>query len=156
MLSEEFKAAVGKFPTGVTVITASHNDKLWGFTANSFTSVSLDPNLISFCLDKKAASFEAFKELSHFAVNILSSNQADLSSNFARTREDKFAGVSYKAGKFSKAPIINGSISFIECKKYDQIDCGDHYIFIGEALNTSIDETKTPLLYFAKSYTELK
>lgn len=156
MRSEEFKAAVGKFPTGVTVVSTSHGDKLWGFTANSFTSVSLEPRLISFCLNKEAGSFKVFKETSHFAVSILSSDQANLSAHFASRISDKFKSVEYKIGEYSNAPLIRGAISFVECKKYDQFECGDHFIFIGEVGKISIDETKSPLLYFAKSYMELK
>jgi flavin reductase (DIM6/NTAB) family NADH-FMN oxidoreductase RutF len=156
VLNEDFKAAVGKFPTGVTVISTSHNDQLWGFTANSFTSVSLEPRLISFCLNKQAGSFEVFSQASHFAVNILASNQSELSTHFASRQTDKFASVYYDIGKFSKAPLLNGSVAFIECKKYAQFECGDHDIFIGEVETISIDETKSPLLYFAKSYTEVK
>ena len=93
MENEEFKAAVGKFPTGVTIISTSYDDKLWGFTANSFNSVSLEPRLISFCLNKEAGSFDVFRETSHFAVSILSSDQASLSTHFASRISDKFDSV---------------------------------------------------------------
>ncbi len=156
MENEEFKAAVGKFPTGVTIFSTSYDDKLWGFTANSFNSVSLEPRLISFCLNKEAGSFDVFRETSHFAVSILSSDQASLSTHFASRISDKFDSVEYRIGEYSNAPLLNGAISFIECKKYNQFECGDHFIFIGEVGKIAIDETKSPLLYFAKSYTELK
>ena len=156
VLNEDFKAAVGKFPTGVTVISTSHNDQLWGFTANSFTSVSLEPRLISFCLNKEAGSFEVFTQVSHFAVSILASNQSELSTHFASRQADKFASADYSVGEFSKAPLLSGSVAFIECKKYAQFECGDHDIFVGEVGQISINETKSPLLYFAKAYTEVK
>lgn len=156
MRSEEFKAAVGKFPTGVTVVSTSYEGKLWAFTANSFTSVSLEPSLISFCLDKAATSFKIFKESPYFAISILSSDQADLSVHFASHILNKFHSIKYKIGEYSNAPLINGAISFIECKKYDQFECGDHFIFVGEVKKIYIDETKSPLLYFAKTYLELK
>ena len=156
MKNEEFKAAVGKFPTGVTVISTSHEGKLWGFTANSFTSVSLEPSLISFCLDKKASSLPIFRESPYFAINILANDQSDISIHFATRMKDKFSKVKYKIGEFSKSPLIEGAISCIECVKHKQLECGDHYIFIGEVGETHTDETKSPLVYFAKSYTELK
>lgn len=156
MKNEEFKAAVGKFPTGVTIVSTSHDDQLWGFTANSFTSVSLEPRLISFCLNKSAGSFDVFRGTSHFAVSILSSDQASLSTHFASRISNKFDSVEYRIGEYSNAPLLNGAVSFIECKKHDQFECGDHFIFIGEVGKISIDETKSPLLYFAKSYTELR
>ena len=156
MRSEEFKAAVGKFPTGVTVVSTSYGGKLWAFTANSFTSVSLEPRLISFCLDKAASSFKFFKKSSHFAVSILSSDQMALSIHFASHIRDKFHSIEYKIGEYSNAPLIKGAISYVECKKYNQFECGDHFIFVGEVKKIYIDETKSPLLYFAKSYLELK
>jgi flavin reductase (DIM6/NTAB) family NADH-FMN oxidoreductase RutF len=156
VLNEEFKAAVGKFPTGVTVISTAHDNRLWGFTANSFTSVSLEPRLVSFCLNKEAGSFNIFKETQHFAISILSSKQSDLSTHFASRLEDKYDTIDYTIGEFSKAPLLTSSVSFIECKKYKQFECGDHFIFVGEVGKTFIDSTKSPLLYFAKSYLEIK
>ncbi len=156
MRSDEFKVAVGKFPTGVTVISAAHNNQLWGFTANSFTSVSLEPRLISFCLNKQAGSFKVFEVAEYFAVSILASDQANLSTHFASRKTDKFDSIDHNIGEYSKAPLLNGSVAFVECKKYDQFECGDHDIFIGEVGRTYIDDTKSPLLYFAKSYTEVK
>ena len=156
MRSEEFKAAVGKFPTGITVVSTSYEGKLWAFTANSFTSVSLEPSLISFCLDKAATSFKIFKESPYFAISILSSDQADLSVHFASHLLNKFHSIKYKIGEYSNAPLINGATSFIECKKYDQFECGDHFIFVGEVKKIYIDKTKSPLLCFAKTYLELK
>ena len=156
MKSEEFKAAVGRFPTGVTVVSSSYGGKLWAFTANSFTSVSLEPSLISFCLNKEASSFQVFKETSYFAVSILASDQANLSAHFASRLLGKFNSIEYKIGEYSNAPLISGAIAFVECKKYNQFECGDHFIFVGEVGKIFIDETKSPLLYFAKSYLELK
>jgi flavin reductase (DIM6/NTAB) family NADH-FMN oxidoreductase RutF len=156
VLNEEFKTAVGKFPTGVTVISTSLDNRLWGFTANSFTSVSLDPKLVSFCLNKEAGCFDIFKEAPYFAISILSSKQADLSRHFASRLDKKYDSIDYMIGEFSKAPLLTDSVAFIECKKYNQFECGDHYIFIGEVGKTSIDNSKSPLLYFAKSYLEIK
>lgn len=156
MQNEEFKLAVGKFPTGVTVITTNQGSKLYGFTANSFASVSLEPHLISFCLNKEAYSFDAFSDAEYFSISILSSAQADISGHFARHSADKFKGVDYELGKHSNSPLIQGAICFIECKKYNIFECGDHSIFIGEVIKTQIDEDKSPLLYFSKSYLEIK
>ena len=155
MLIDDFKQSVGKFPTGVTIITTDYNDKLWGFTANSFTSVSLNPALISFCLSKNTNSIKAFNNTELFAINILSGEQASLSQHFANSKIDKFADIDYIIGKHSKAPLLLETISYIECKKYSQYECGDHVIFIGEVVNVFIDHTKSPLLYYAKSYREI-
>ncbi|RTK93657.1 MAG: flavin reductase [Rickettsiales bacterium] len=155
MQISEFKDAVGKFPTGVCVISTYVNNKLWGFTANSFVSVSLSPPLISFCLDKSSGSLNAFKETVFFAINILSSNQEEISKHFAHSSTDKFIGINYSLSQF-QTPHIHDSISFLECKKYEMIDGGDHIIFMGEVVSVQVDETKTPLLYYAKAYRDMK
>jgi 3-hydroxy-9,10-secoandrosta-1,3,5(10)-triene-9,17-dione monooxygenase reductase component len=149
---EEFKAAVGKFPTGVAVVSTKFQDQLCGFTSNTFTSVSLEPSLVSFCLDKKAGSIGAFLRSDHFGISILSADQVDISKHFASKIIDKFDGINYKIASATGVPLINEAVCTIECIKYQQIECGDHYIFIGEVKKTSIDNTKAPLIYFAKSY----
>jgi len=154
--NEIFKEAVGKFPTGITVISTTYGDKLWGFTANSFTSVSLSPSLISFCLNKEAGSFEAFKATDNFGISILSANQADISRHFATHIEDKFTDINHKIGAVYGAPLISGAVAFIECEKYNAFECGDHFIFVGKAVATKVDRAKSPLLYFAKSYLNIK
>ena len=153
---EEFKKAVGKFPTGVCVITTSFNSLLWGFTANSFVSVSLSPPLVSFCLNKKAGSFDAFLGSKYFSINILASNQQEIAKQFSQKNSDKFTNVDYQLGAESKTPLITGSSSFIQCKKFKEVECGDHFIFIGEVIQIACEESKLPLLYFAKSYREMK
>ena len=155
MQIKEFKRAVAKFPTGVCVITTNFNKKKWGITANSFVSVSLVPALVSFCLDKKSNSFDAFKNSNNFSVSILAADQAEVSKHFACSIFDKFNEFDYEISK-SGAPLIIGASSFLDCKKYQEIESGDHYIFIGEVLKTQIDESKSPLVYFAKSYSEIK
>lgn len=155
MQIEEFKKAVGKFPTGVTVISTNHGGKLWGFTANSFVSVSLDPQLVSFSLSKKAGSFEAFSSAEYFAVNILASDQAEISKHFAHKSADKFANARYKLSAEKALPLIEGAVCYIQCSKFKQFECGDHFMFIGEVIKAETDEAKSPLVYFAKSYREL-
>ncbi len=156
LAKEEFKAAVGKFPTGICVISTSFKGNMYGFTANSFASVSLSPALISFCLDKKSGSFQAFKNCDSFAVNILASDQPEISQHFATKREDKFKDIEHLISKASNLVLIKGAISTLECKKYNEFECGDHFIFVGEVIQASIDESKSPLLYYARSYKEVK
>ncbi len=156
MQIKDFKKAVGKFPTGVCVITTSFNDVAWGFTANSFVSVSLVPPLVSFCLNKEAGSFKAFIGSRYFAVNILASDQQEVAKQFSHSLSNKFANIDYKLCMESQAPLITGAISLIECKKFKEFECGDHFVFIGEVVQINVDESKAPLLYFAKSYREMK
>jgi flavin reductase (DIM6/NTAB) family NADH-FMN oxidoreductase RutF len=153
--SEQFKAAVGKYPTGITVISTKYNGKPYGFTANSFASVSLEPTLISFCLNVKAGSFEAFTNSKHFVINILSSSQSEIATRFSSHNINKFQNLDYTENEHG-APIIGNVLSFLECEKYDQIEAGDHYIFVGKVLRAVVSSLGTPLVYYAKSYRELK
>jgi len=153
---EEFKASVGKFPTGVTVISTKYQDKLFGLTANSFVSVSLEPPLVLFCLDKKSGSFNAFLDSDYFAISILAKNQGDIASHFAAHQKDKFVDIKTTISPNFALPLITDACAHLECKKYQQIESGDHYIFVGEVKSTNLNSKKEPLVYFAKSYAEVK
>lgn len=152
----EFKTSVGKYPTGVTIISTKYQDSLFGFTANSFTSVSLSPSLVSFCLSNTSGSIEAFKKGHNFGVSILAFDQSDLSTHFASRHKDKFRNVNHFIGEVSDCPLIFDAVCWIECSKYRQIECGDHYIFIGEVKGSQILNNKSPLIYFGKAYREIK
>jgi len=152
----QFKDAMSRFATGVTIITTSYNNELFGFTASSFTSVSLNPPLILFCLHKNAFSINSFNKSDKFGVSILAENQIDISKHFARPHSNKFAEIAYELGTATSCPLIEGSICHIECNKYASYDAGDHVIFVGEVINTAIKNDLKPLLYFHKSYTNLK
>ena len=156
MQIDEFKKAVGKFPTGVCVISTFSNNRLWGFTANSFVSVSLSPPLISFCLDQNSESFNAFSCAEYFSVNILGHDQENISKHFSYKSENKFLTIDYLPNYYMETPLIIGAASFLGCKKNQQIECGDHFIFVGDVQKTQIDNAKDPLVYFAKSYRAIK
>jgi len=142
----------GKFATGITVITALAPDgtKL-GLTVNSFSSLSLDPPMILWSLDKKSKSLEALQATSHFVVNVLASDQMDVSNNFAKTSDDKFDDVELIESKCGM-PLLAGTVAHLECKNAGTYDGGDHLIFIGavEHFDTS---DKKPLLYTNGQYT---
>lgn len=152
MQRDDYKAAVGKYPTGVTVISTIYNKIEFGFTANSFTSVSLEPPIVSFCLNVKAGSIEAFKKSSFFTASILAFDQGGISDHFASHIENKFEGIDYYYGANSNCPIINGAVSYIECKKLNMFEAGDHIIFTGEVLAVKVCNDKNPLVYFARGY----
>lgn len=156
MRNNEFKAAVGKYPTGVTIVSTNYQNALYGFTANSFTSVSLNPPLVLFCLDKKARSFLAFYNSDSFGISILAYNQSDISRHFSSSKKDKFIGIDYVLGDICNVPLINGAVCWLECTTYSKIECGDHFIFAGEVNTARINNSKGPLIYFAKSYKELQ
>ena len=156
MDSTIFKTALSKMPTGVTVISTSYDEELFGFTSNSFASVSLQPSLISFCLEKSARSITAFSSTTHFTVSILNEYQKDISKHFAAHIEDKFQAFPYQLSKYSQCPFIEGALCWLECKKVTQYEGGDHLIFIGEVIDTIINKEQNPLIYFEKEYRSIK
>lgn len=147
----ELRNCFGKFATGITVITAMAPDgSKIGLTVNSFSSLSLDPPMILWSLDKKSKSLDALKNASHFAVNVLASDQMDLSNNFARTSDEKFDGIELIESKHG-LPLLSGTVAHLECKNVDNYDGGDHIIFIGQVECFEIGNKK-PLLYTNGQY----
>ncbi|MDQ0390277.1 alpha/beta fold hydrolase [Labrys monachus] len=129
-----FRKALGSFLTGVTVVaTMAEDGAPRGFTANSFTSVSLDPPLILICIARTASSYPVFAGSGHFSVNILADTQADLSSLFATRSADKFAGAAWRRGP-AGSPILDGVAAWFDCRRHEAIEAGDHVILIGEVV----------------------
>ncbi|NKB20896.1 MAG: flavin reductase [Alphaproteobacteria bacterium] len=152
----EFRNTVGCFATGITVITTLDTDGApIGLTANSFTSVSLDPPMVLFCLDRKVASFEAFAVGKPFAVNILAVDQMDVSNRFAKSGADKWDGFEYDTNQ-DGVPMLPGSLANLECRGDSIMDGGDHVIVIGEVERfASAGEDTKPLLYYRGGYNEV-
>jgi 4-hydroxyphenylacetate 3-hydroxylase, reductase component len=126
-----FRRCLGQFGTGVTVITAASGDDLVGMTANSFSSVSLDPPLVLWSTKRTSQSFAAFQAATHFAVNVLSHDQIALSKHFGRSGGDKFSDISWRAG-IGGAPLLDGTLCSFECRKAAEYPGGDHLIVLGE------------------------
>lgn len=146
----DFKKALGNYPTGVTVVTTfDQQNNPVGLTVNSFASVSLDPLLILWSIDKKSGSYPVFIEAERFAVNILADHQADICNLFASKVEDRFSQCNWEKSE-RQLPLISGTLSQLECKTVHQIDAGDHIIFIGEVLHIH-NEDKNPLLYHRRN-----
>ena len=155
----KLRDTVGRFATGVTIITGRSPEGVdVGLTANSFTSVSLDPPLVLFCLAKSATSVEAYGIGCHFAVNVLSNAQQDLSNRFAKSNDDKFSGLTTERWS-SGAPILPDCLANLECTTEQQVDAGDHLVIIGRVigLRTAPDTQaeKKPLLFFGGAYAQL-
>ncbi|MDG1707651.1 MAG: flavin reductase [Emcibacteraceae bacterium] len=149
--AKELRNCFGKFATGITVITAVSPDGLKiGLTVNSFSSLSIDPPMILWSLDNNSHSLEALKATSHFAVNVLASDQMDLSNNFASREDDKFDNVDTFEGKCG-LPLLVDTVSHLECKNVHQYPGGDHTIFVGEVEHFEISNKK-PLLYTNGQY----
>ncbi len=150
-----FRRACGAFATGITVATVmGHDGKPHGMTANSFTSVSLNPPLVLICVAHKAATHGPFSNAKAFAINILADNQQDLSVRFASTHPNRFEGLDWRPGPLG-APLLSGALAVLECEMRQTIEAGDHTIFLGEARSASVAEGQ-PLLYFSGRYAELK
>lgn len=146
-----FRRALGNFATGVTVITARAPDgRQVGVTANSFNSVSLDPPLVLWSIDKRSSSQDVFDAASHFAVNVLAADQIELSNNFARPKEDRFAGIEYSEG-VGGAPVFADCSARFHCEKFQRMDGGDHWILVGKVLAFD-DLGRAPLLYHQGAY----
>jgi flavin reductase (DIM6/NTAB) family NADH-FMN oxidoreductase RutF/DNA-binding MarR family transcriptional regulator len=146
-----FRRALGNFATGVTVVTAADaSGRKVGVTANSFNSVSLDPPLVLWSIDKRSSSHGVFEEASHFAVNVLAADQIDLSNNFARPKDDRFAEIAYAPGE-GGAPVFADCAARFHCEKYQQVDGGDHWIMIGKVVAFD-DFGRSPLLYHQGAY----
>lgn len=152
--AHEFRRALGNFATGVTIITAiSPEGEKVGVTASSFNSLSMDPPLILWSSIKEARSCAIFESASHFAVNVLASDQMDMSNHFARQNEDKFAGIEWEVG-IGGAPIFPNCAGRFQCEAYDKLDGGDHWIFVGRVLAFD-DYGRPPLCFHQGSYSML-
>lgn len=147
--------ALGCFATGVTVVTTRDADgQPVGLTANSFSSVSLDPPLILFCLARSSTNLERFRQAQHFAINVLHIGQQPMSGAFARSAADRFQDVAWEAWD-TGAPILSGSLASFECATHQVIEAGDHLVFIGRVLRARFEPRRDPLLYFRGKYRRL-
>ena len=152
--SRELRTAFGSFMTGVTIITTTGGDgSPRGFTANSFTSVSLEPPLLMVCIGKAAASVEIFRKAEGFAVNILAEQQKDISVLFSSKRADKFETAKWRVGPFGN-PLIEGSAAWFDCARHTVIDAGDHIILMGYIEAFSYSDSN-PLGYARGGYITL-
>jgi flavin reductase (DIM6/NTAB) family NADH-FMN oxidoreductase RutF/pimeloyl-ACP methyl ester carboxylesterase len=153
--SRTLRDALGCFATGVTVVTTAAPDGTpVGLTANSFTSVSLEPEILLVCLAKTASCLSAFDAAEHFAVNVLHIGQQPLSNRFAMKGEDRFAETDWESWS-TGAPIIKGTLASFECEKYQMQDVGDHVILLGKVSRVRFEPRRDPLLYFRGKYRRL-
>jgi flavin reductase (DIM6/NTAB) family NADH-FMN oxidoreductase RutF len=147
--------ALGCFATGVTVVTCLDGDgRPVGLTANSFTSVSLDPPLLLVCIAKEAASAAALREAAHFAVNVLQRGQQPASIRFSTRDQDRFGATPWSTGEFG-APVLMESLGVFECSAHAVYEGGDHDILVGQVVKASFDPGLDPLLYFRGKYRRL-
>ncbi|MGY6156214.1 flavin reductase [Paraburkholderia graminis] len=128
----ELRDAFGAFMTGVTIVTTATDDgKPLGFTANSFSSVSLDPALLLVSIAKTSSNYQTFSTTGHFAINVLAENQKELSNTFARPSDDRFASVNWNLSANSN-PLIAEVSAWFDCTTHAVIDAGDHALIVGK------------------------
>jgi flavin reductase ActVB len=149
-----FKHALSHWGSGVCVITARAADgSPVGLTASSFSSLSLDPPLVLFCLGLDSTNVEAFQAAREFAVHILAAGQESLSSRFASRGGDKFSGLEHSAGKLG-TPVLPGCLAVLECRMHAQLPGGDHIIVVGLVEHSTVRDGH-PLLYFRGGYRQM-
>lgn len=144
-----YKKALSQFATGVTVVTCSSKEGPVGITANSFTSVSLDPPLILWSASKNSKRHDYFANTDHFAVHILKKQQMDLCFKFVKPNEG-FEGVEWKYNS-QGVPIFTNCLALFECSFHANYDGGDHTIFLGHVNNFNVN-TGDPLVYLKGQY----
>lgn len=150
----EFRQLLGRFATGVTVVTAvDAQGRPHGMTANSLSSVSLHPPLILLAVEKIAVIHPVLLAAPRFVVNILRHDQEALSRRFARKEDDRFDGIGY-APATDGIPILDGVLAHIECERWAIHDAGDHTLVIGRVTGGAVAEGR-PLAYFRGGYTGL-
>lgn len=147
----QFRLACARFATGITVSTALAADGTpHGFTANSFTSVSMEPPLILICVDHRANVLRHFEQARHFGVNVLAEHQEAISVRFAERGLDRFSSIDWHPGE-TGVPLLGGALARFECATRQTIPAGDHTIILGEVLHADWQEG-APLLYYARGY----
>lgn len=149
--TQAFRQALGSFTTGVTIITTRDSDgNPVGLTVNSFNSVSMEPPMVLWSLANEALSLPIFRNASRWAVHVLSSDQAELSTRFAKRGEDKFIGVGLEQG-IAGIPLLTGCSARFQCQTAFQYEGGDHVIFVGKVLSFDKSEA-APLVFHGGSY----
>lgn len=154
--SNEFRAALSKFASGVTVVTTKDAEgSFHGITVSAFCSVSLEPPLVLVCIEKNAVSHNAFDESGVFVVNFLSEEQINHSNQFATPALDKFDKIEYREG-VEGIPVLENTLASLECKLVNSHESGDHTIFVGQVEKTTINNNVKPLLYFHGNYRSIE
>ena len=150
---DDFKKSLGRFASGVTVITYKDQNSYGGITVSSFSSLSMDPPLVLFSINKQYSSHTRLLESQNYAIHILSLEQETLSNNFASSKIDKNELILSLQPKIREGiPLLPSAVSILFCENYKNYEGGDHTIFLGKVVHIEIDESKEPLLYYNKGY----
>jgi flavin reductase (DIM6/NTAB) family NADH-FMN oxidoreductase RutF len=145
-----FRQALGSFPTGVAVVTAGEGQHV-GITVNSFTSVSLEPPLVLWCIDKRSDRFEAFARAKHFTISVLGTAHEAVSARLSRQGSHSLDGIELLPTKLGP-PALGEALAWFECENYALHDAGDHAILLGRVLHFARHEAGAPLVFFQGRY----
>ncbi len=146
-----FRQVLGRFATGVTVVTGMAGNAPVGLAVNSFTSVSLEPPLVAFCVARTSRTWPLLRSTGAFCVNILADDQEALSRAFAGRPPDRFQGVGWRRGP-SGNPILSDVLAWIECTVVAEHDAGDHVIVVGRVLDLDVGHDGRPLVFYRGGY----
>jgi 3-hydroxy-9,10-secoandrosta-1,3,5(10)-triene-9,17-dione monooxygenase reductase component len=150
--SARFRAALGHFATGVTVIATMDGTEPVGFACQSFAALSLDPPLVLFCPGKASRTWPLIEASGHFCVNVLAHDQRDVSAVFGRAGTDKFSSVGWSSAP-SGAPMLDGVLTWLDCRVQSVVDGGDHWIVVGRVEALGERDDQRPLLFYRGAYT---
>ncbi|RFU21076.1 flavin reductase [Geodermatophilus marinus] len=142
---------LGHFASGVTVVTAMTDDGPIGFTCQSFSSLSLDPPLVVFAPARTSSTWPRLRDIGRFCVNVLAEDQTDLSTTFARSGADKFAGVHWRPSRHG-SPVLDDVVAWIDCRLWAEYDGGDHTLVAASVLDLGADPGRRPLLFHRGAY----
>lgn len=148
MDNQKFRDAMGKFATGITVVTTEIDGQASGMTVNAFMSVSLDPKLVVVSIDKKADMLNTLKEAKKYAVSFLNKDQQELSMIFAGQTKNK---EDVELDRLNGLPVIKDAVVTLTCDTFDEHEAGDHILFFGKVTGIEMNE-KEPLLYYDRQY----
>ncbi|MCK5881111.1 MAG: flavin reductase [Sinobacterium sp.] len=152
----EFRNALGRFATGVCVITADDNGQPFGMTVNSFASVSLDPALVLWSIQKDSECAPIFENVTHYGINILNEDHQETSNQYAKKGDHSLVEGTYRKGT-TGAYVLKDAMTSFECEVQQSIDAGDHIIILSKVTEMTNDPAeRNPLLFFSGKYRELK
>jgi 3-hydroxy-9,10-secoandrosta-1,3,5(10)-triene-9,17-dione monooxygenase reductase component len=146
-----FRTVLGHFATGVAIVTAMHGEEPVGMACNSFTSVSLDPQLVLFCAAKSSTTWPNIQAAGKWAANILDEDGEETCRRFAQRGIDRFAHLAYSIGR-TGSPILDHSLAFVDCETVAEHDAGDHVIVVGRVLELGYAGEGKPLLFYRGGY----
>jgi 3-hydroxy-9,10-secoandrosta-1,3,5(10)-triene-9,17-dione monooxygenase reductase component len=145
------RTVLGHFATGVAIITAVDGDEPVGMACNSFTSVSLEPQLVLFCAAKSSTTWPRIQAAQKWAANILAEDGEQICRLFAQKGADRFAQIAYSTGR-SGAPLLEAAIAFVDCETVSEHDAGDHVLVVGRVLELGYAPEGKPLLFYRGGY----